>query len=155
MARRIGDRVDRRVIEAEHCHSPRAHRPDGGIDDRLQVAEHRLEREIGDVALRVARPAAVVLDELEGRAEASEGASEDGNSPLTGEVAKRQARQVDERRSMTFRRVRDRDAIGRPCRRDPRFLIHAVAGWRPPRHPSILGDRAGRGREPDRETKSA
>ena len=53
-------------------------------DDRLEVAEHRVERQVGDVPLRAAGPACVELDQADAGREPFERPAEDRDRPFGG-----------------------------------------------------------------------
>ena len=93
VSRRPGDRGHRRVIEAEERDLAGA----GRRQDRIEVAQVRLERHVVDVALAPSRAAAVVLDQPDALAEPAVGALQDGDPPFRLEVRERHARHVDER----------------------------------------------------------
>ena len=56
VAGRVGDRRRHRAVEAQQRNLVQA----GGVDDRVEVTKHRVERQIGDVALRMTGAARVV-----------------------------------------------------------------------------------------------
>jgi hypothetical protein len=101
VARGVGDRVRARVVLAEEADL-------GGadlVDHRLQVRDHRVEREVGDVSLRVPGAPAVVVDHGQPPSELLEHRVQERVLPFHPQVAERHPRHEHQRGP----RARDRE----------------------------------------------
>jgi hypothetical protein len=101
------ERLDRRVIH-----------------DRVEVSEHRVEAEVFNLTLRVARSAPVVQQELHVLPEPLVCVPEARNSPLAEHVAQGCRRQPHERRPIAPQGVGDGDVVGGAG--VPETRLHAV-----------------------------
>jgi hypothetical protein len=133
---RIADRVcDRHRAALGHPHQREPVEP-GGVDDRLQIADPRLQTEVGDLPVRQPVPALVVAHHRRDRSHRRQEVPPYRALPVILEMAE-PARRYDQRRAggHAVPRVRDPHAIRRPA--EPDFLRDDV-GARGARHVGIV-----------------
>jgi hypothetical protein len=120
MARGIGDRHAASLAAAQQHEAlqPR------GIDDRLEIAQARLEREVGRVAVGQAAPAAVITHACEMLGEFRQARAPDGAFPVVLQMVE-PGRDFDHRRSATRAGIGDAHAIRGPAEANRARHVHA------------------------------
>jgi hypothetical protein len=110
-ARRVGDGDTAREIETEQGKplSP------SSLHDRLEISQHRLERDLVHISLRLTRSAPVILDQAQVRGQRAVRLLKTRNLPLGTDIAERHPGKVDQRRSRPGNGIANCHTIGGRC----------------------------------------
>ena len=120
MARGVGDDMRARVVLPQQA-DLRQPRP---VDDSLQVADHRLQRQIGNIPLRMPGPPPVVVHQREPLGQLLEDPAQERVLPFHPQIAERHPRNEDQRGAVAGNREGQAHTIGAASIADARDRLH-------------------------------